>query len=161
MQFVTFFLDNNLFGIDIRIVNNASPNINIIPVPLSDEHITGLINIRGQVVLVMDIMVILGHKRRQITENSHIVILKTAQSLARIRNMDKEININVFGDKPIGLLVDRIGDVVSVREEYIETPTKNMEKSYAKYLNGIVKLKDQLLTIINPGRMIRYKTESA
>ena len=161
MQFVTFFLNNQLYGIDIRIVNNVSPNIEIIPVLLSNRHITGLINIRGQVVLVMDIMVILGQSKTRIKESSHVVILKTTQNLARINNIEKEIDIYIFGDKPIGFLVDMIGDVVSVDRDNIEMPTRDMEKNYAKYLNGIVKLENKLLTVLNPEKMIWFKTESS
>ena len=59
------------------------PDISITEVPLSKEHIRGLVNIRGQIVLVMDISVIFGHEPLSITDDSQLVILKTAQEISR------------------------------------------------------------------------------
>ena len=159
-QFISFYCDKKLYGIDIHIINDVSPNSgDIMPVPLSDPHIRGLVNIRGQVILVMDIAVILGNRERPITENSHIVIFKTESALARVVGLDKDIDIYAFGEKPVGFLVDMIGDVVIVDETNIENTTKYIEKENLTYIKGVVKLQDQLLIIINPLKMLYHGHE--
>ena len=104
----------------------------------------------------MDIAVILGNPERPITENSHIVILKTKSALERVVGLDKEIDIYTFGDKPIGFLVDMIGDVIAVSESDIEITTKYIEKENLTYIKGVLKLAHQLLIILNPLKMLYH-----
>ncbi|MBN2439997.1 MAG: chemotaxis protein CheW [Spirochaetales bacterium] len=156
-QFVSFYCDEKLYGMDIRIISDVSPNsADIMPVPLSDPHIRGLVNIRGQVILVMDIAVILGNPERPITGKSHIVILKTTSALSRVTGLDKDIDIYAFGDKPVGFLIDMIGDVIEVQDTSIEKSTNYIEKENIDYINGVVKLADELLIIVNPLKMLYH-----
>ncbi len=159
MQYVTFYLDEKLYGLDIRFVDEVNPNVKIMDVPLSDPHIRGVVNIRGQVALVIDIMVIFGYAQRPVFDSSHIIILKTKQDLFRIKNVYSEIDLGGFGDKPVGFLTDMIGDVISVSTDKIENPTRNIEKADSQFINGIVKLKENLLIIIDPNKLLFYDTK--
>lgn len=159
-QFVSFYCGDKLYGIDIHIVNDVNPaSSGIMPVPLSDPHIRGLVNIRGQVILVMDIGVILGNKECFMSPFSHIIILKTKTALARVVGLDKDLDISAFSDKPVGFLVDIIGDVISIQAKKIETTSKYIEKENFNYISGVVKLTDQLLIILNPLKMLYHGHE--
>lgn len=159
-QFVSFYCSNKLYGIDIHIVNDVSPaSSGIMPVPLSDPHIRGLVNIRGQVILVMDIGMIMGNKECLISPFSHIIILKTRAALARVVGLDTDLDISAFSDKPVGFLVDIIGDVVTVKEEEIETTTNYIEMENFTYITGVAKISDQLLIILNPLKMLYHGHE--
>lgn len=160
-QYVTIFLDESLFGIDIRAVNEVNPCQCITPAPLTDPCIAGLVNIRGQVVLIIDISVIFGREKRKITDNSHIVILKTKQDLARVTSGDSDLVIQNFSDKPIGLLADRIGDVVSVEEHRVKSSSRLARTGDAPFLKGIVDLEESILAIINPEKILTYTQEES
>jgi len=113
-EFVSFYLDERLYGLDIRFVKEIHPNVSIVPVPLSPDHIRGLVNIRGQVVLTMDISVVFGRSRRPFTDTSQVIILTTASEIRSVRGLPDGLDLGPFGDKPVGFLVDRIGDVTRV-----------------------------------------------
>jgi purine-binding chemotaxis protein CheW len=147
-QLVSFFLEDQLFGIDIQLAREVNPDTNIIPVPLSRKEICGLVNIRGQVIMVVNLSVLLGMPPRLLTSESHIIILKTTQEYVRVRNRDTSIHAEIFGDKPIGLLVDKIGDVVSVIERDIEPPPQHLDESRSSFFEGVTRGKP-LLSIVN------------
>ena len=159
MQYVTFYLNEKLYGFDIRLVNEVNPSVDIMEVPLCDPHVRGVVNIRGQVALVIDIMVIFGYTRRPVLDASHIIILKTKQDLIRVKKVHSEIDLDGFGDKPIGFLADMIGDVVTVSSDEIENPTQQIEKADSQFISGIVKLKETLLIIIDPNKLFSLEME--
>ncbi len=160
-QLVTFLINDELFGIDIRLINEVNPNVDIIPIPLTDSYIRGHINVRGQVILVLDLYVIFGKNPRPVTEKSHIVIFKTMQDLLRTGIYNSETDINIFGNKSIAMLVDEIGDVMEIDADQIETPTQNLKYTYSEFTEGIVKLKNKLLIIVNPVKVLKYSGESS
>ncbi|OGV71984.1 MAG: hypothetical protein A3K19_22180 [Lentisphaerae bacterium RIFOXYB12_FULL_65_16] len=153
-QFVSFELDRRLYGLPICAVKEVNPNTQVTPVPRSPQHIRGLVNIRGQVVLVIDTAVIFGWPRRPITESSHILILKTAQEVQRIRNLDGGMRAERFSDKPVGFLADRIGDVVTVDAAALEPPPPHLPESIVRYVEGVVRLGDGLLVVLNAPELL-------
>lgn len=159
-QYVTFLLDNQYFGMDIRIINEVNPNVNITKVPLCEQHIKGHVNVRGQVVLILDLMVIFGRESRPVLKDSHIIIFKTTQQILRADINLGNLDINIFGDKPVGILVDNIGDVLSVSQSQIETPTSHLKDKYFQFMDGIVKTQDNLFVIIDPVKILKYSLEN-
>lgn len=155
-QLVSFMINEELFGIDIRMINEVNPRVKIVPIPLSEPHIKGHINIRGQVVLVLDLYVIFGKEPRPINEKSHIVIFKTRQDLLRTNIEEKEIEPVVFGDKYISILVDEIGDVINIDRNKIETSAQNLKNTYSDFTDGIARLNKKLLIIVNPVKILKY-----
>jgi len=153
-QYVSFDLDGRLYGLDIRIVKEVNPNTVIALVPRSPEHIRGLVNIRGQVVLVIDVAVVFGKAARPVTDTSQIIIFKTAQEIRQVRNIDDSLALARFGDKPVGFLVDGIGDVVTVTESNIAPPPPHLTECNARYVEGVVQLEERLLVILNATNML-------
>ena len=154
LQFVSFFVSGDMYGLDIQIVKEVNPNITISNVPLSKDVIRGLVNIRGQIVLVMDIAVVFGQEARTVTGESQLIILKTAQEIQQISLVDLEINCDLFGDKPIAFLVDSIGDVVTIPEVNIEPTPPHIDEGNASFIKGVSKLGDKLISILNAEEMI-------
>ncbi len=153
-QYVSFELDGRLFGLDIRIVKEVNRNTQITSVPRSPEHIRGLVNIRGQVVLVIDVAVVLGQPPRPITELSQVVILKTAQEIQTNRNLDGIVSAALFSDKPVGFLVDRVGDVVTVERGELSPPPPHLEEANARFVEGVLRLEGQLLVVLSAAEML-------
>jgi purine-binding chemotaxis protein CheW len=153
-QFISFYLESRLYGLDIRIVKEINPNTRLTAVPRTAPHIRGLVNIRGQVVLVMDIAVIFGRKSRPVTEQSQVVILKTAAEIRAARGLTSSLDPTPFGDKAVGFLVDRIGDVTGVTADAIEPVPAHVEEANARYFAGVVRQQEGLQMILDAGALL-------
>jgi purine-binding chemotaxis protein CheW len=151
---VSFFIADDMYGLDIRIVKEVNPNIRISDVPLSKNTIRGLVNIRGQIVLVMDIAILFGNEPRPITDASQLVILKTAQEIQHLSLVEDALNTELFGDKPIAFLVDCIGDVITIPEKTIEPTPPHIDETHSLFIKGVTKIEDALFTILNAEEMI-------
>ena len=154
VQFVSFVVEERLYGLDIRVVKEINPNVAITAVPHAAAHLRGLVNIRGQVVLVIDIAVVLGRAPRPITEESHIVIVKTAAELMRIHMPWSGEQLARFGDKPTAFLVDSIRDVVTVPVAHLEPVPPHLGDANARFFDAVVRLGDHIQVILNPQELL-------
>ncbi len=152
-QFVSFFINDKIYGIDIRLVNEIYPKVEITPVPLTEPFIAGLMNIRGQIVLVVDLAVIFGQEKCKISPDSHIIILKTYREIRHIQSFAMK-NLESLDDKPIAFLADQISDVQDIKSDEIEDIPGHINPRIAYFLEGIIKLDERILTIINPGKIL-------
>jgi len=136
-QFVAFRIDDYLMGIDILKVREVNLLLDITAVQDSSDFVRGLINLRGQIVTVLDLGVTLGRSKRKITEKSHNIILKTDD---------------------VGILVDSIGEVIEVSRDEIEMPPANMDSVSLKYIESVIKLETELMMIVSPEKVLeKYK----
>jgi len=143
-QFATFHVGDRLFGLDILGVREIIRVFNITPVPRAESHIRGLINLRGQIVTILDLAVRLGHDALPVKDSSHIVILKhganTAQGNGRNQGGTQDL---------MGLLVDAIGDVVEAEASLAEAPPANLTDAEERFLSGVLKTDEGLLVLLN------------
>lgn len=145
-QYATFQLKDRLFGLDILLVREIIRVFDVTPVPRTASHIRGLLNLRGQVVTLIDLAVRLGMEAPQITESSHIVILKTAQELSG----HARHNLDFTGTTDlVGLLVDSIGDVVEADAGKEEAPPANLLDADERFLRAVIKTDIGLLVLLN------------
>lgn len=146
-QYSTFRLGDRLFGLDIVLIREINRNLDITPVPHATEHIRGLINLRGQIVTILDLGVRLGLAQREITDETHNIILKTNGELASVRqsNGDRFLTSNDL----VGFLVDAIGDVVEADESCIEPPSANVSEEEGRFLSGVIKTDAGLLVLLD------------
>jgi len=152
-QYATFLLDGHLFGIDVLLVREINQYMVITPVPLSVPSIRGLINLRGQIVTVVDLGVLIGLEPREIGRETHSLVLKTHDDLAslRLRFGNQELTGPI---DTVGLLVDGVGDVVDVNEKEMEPPPANVGDVDGQYLSGVIKLEKELLVLLNIGKAL-------
>ena len=143
--FTTFNLDDQLFGLDIHFVREINRHLDLSPVPHAPQYIRGLINLRGQIVTVMDLKRRLGFESSGLTEQTHNLIIKTNAERGHYEEEEEDC---LIPDK-LGLLVDDIGDIVSVESDQILPPPANAGKIDGAYVTGVVRLKDSLLTILS------------
>ncbi|MCH9021966.1 MAG: purine-binding chemotaxis protein CheW [Planctomycetes bacterium] len=130
IEFSTFRVGGLLMGIDIRHVQEINRIHDITPVPYAPENVRGVINLRGEVVTVIDLRTTLQMAPAQSSHRNHIVI----------------VNIQ---EESIGLLVDKIADVVITTAAEIEPPPANVSGVDSKYLIGVCKLEEELMVILN------------
>lgn len=135
-QFVTFKIGDNLLGINILDVREINRILDITPVQHTPDYVRGLVNLRGQTVTVFDLGVRLGLPPREITSESHNVILKS---------------------EPVGFLVDSIGDVVNADETEIKPPPANIGKIESEFVEAVVKQDKELLVVLSATKILGYK----
>jgi purine-binding chemotaxis protein CheW len=129
-QFCTFYLDKLLFGVELKGVQEVIRSLEMTRVPLAPEVVSGLINLRGQIVTAVDL-------RRRLE-------LEPAPPGARPMNV-----VVRSEDGSVSLLVDEIGDVVEVEEDSFEPPPETLRGSIRTMILGVHKLNDRLMHVLD------------
>jgi len=145
-QFATFRLGDQTFGIDVRIIREINRILDITPLPFSADYVRGLINLRGQIVTILDLGLRLGLPRKATGPDSHNIILKRTSELAAPLRTDGGV-LDTTSEDPVGFLVDAIGDVVDVEESGIEPLSANVGEAEGHFLSGVIKLDCGLLVL--------------
>ncbi len=151
-QLTTFYLGGSLFGIDVLLVREVNRNIDITVVDPSPDFVMGLMNLRGQIVAVTDLGVRLGLEKRSITNTTCCIVLKTTKELDRI--MDEGLVTETTSNDIIGLIVDKISDMITIQDDEIEPPPANINGVDGKYLSGVVKLEKDLLATLKVSEIL-------
>lgn len=135
IQLCTFYINEHLFGIKVDRIQEVIKSHQMTPVPLSPSFVGGLINLRGQIVMAID--------------------LKDKMELAKSGEINSQMNIVLrHGDSLISLLVDSVGDVISVSPEQIEAEHHHLPQEISKLITGICKTECALLMVLDPEQLI-------
>ncbi len=139
-QLCTFYLDNHFFGVDAQSVQEVIRYQEMTRVPLTPDCVSGLINLRGQIVTAIDM-----RKRFGLPE----------------RPTDKlPMNVVIRNDEgAVSLLVDQIGDVIEVSEDDFETPPETLRGLSRELVQGTYKLEGKLLMLLNSEKSVQVTNE--
>jgi purine-binding chemotaxis protein CheW len=132
-QFCTFYLDKLMFGVELEKVQEVIRYLEITEIPLAPRVVSGLMNLRGQIVTGLDL------RRR----------LDLPDRAADVLPMNVVIR---SADGAVSLLVDEIGDVVEVTDESFERPPETLQGKVREVLLGVHKLERHLLHVLNTER---------
>ena len=128
-QWATFRLDKELYAIDVMSVQEVLRYTEITPVPGAPAFVLGIINLRGNVVTIIDTRSRFGLGPFDINDNSRIIIVETHGQV-------------------LGLLVDSVAEVVYVSDTEVEkTPNVGNEES-SKYIQGVCNKNKELLILV-------------
>lgn len=131
-QLVNFRLGSEEFGVDITSVREITRVANITRIPESSSFIHGVMNLRGQVIAVIDLAKRFGIPSRE----------KPSQSA--------RIVVAEIGKHTIGILVDEVSEVAKLSEEDIEpAPEVIQGKGKRDYIKGVGKLGERLIVILD------------
>jgi purine-binding chemotaxis protein CheW len=136
-QLCTFHLEGLLLGVDVTRVQEVIRYQEMTAVPLASKVISGLINLRGQIVTAVDMRMRLGLSPRPAEQLPMNVVVRTEEGA-------------------VSLLVDEIGDVVEVSEESFERPPETLSPTSRELIRGVFKLKDCLLLLIDADRAVSF-----
>jgi len=139
VELATFFVGDALCGMDILKVQEINKLIEMTRVPQAPEYVLGILNLRGEIVTIVDLGKKLGLKS---TELSH-----------KTRN----IIVNSNGEH-IGLMVEQISDVFQAGWEKIEAPPANIGGVQGKYFTGVFKTKDRLIGILDVEKVLEEES---
>lgn len=134
-QFCTFYVDGLFFGVDVLRVQEVIRFQEMTRVPLASPVVSGLINLRGQIVTAIDLRRRLVLTERPADQLPMNVVVRT-------------------DDGAVSLLVDDIGDVLEVDESTYERPPETLTGAARQIVRGVYKLKDRLLLIIDTDQTV-------
>lgn len=117
LQWVTFRLEEETYGINVMQVQEVLRYSEIAPVPGAPDYVLGIINLRGNVVTVIDTRTRFGLPTTEISDSTRVVIIEA----------DKQV---------IGIMVDSVAEVVYLKKSDIDSaPNVGTEES-AKFIQG-------------------------
>jgi purine-binding chemotaxis protein CheW len=134
-KYLTFFLASEEYGVEILKVQEIIGRMPITPVPLTSKYILGVINLRGKIHPIMDLKVKFGMDQSEITDETCIIVIKTASLM-------------------MGVLVDKVSEVVNVASGDIEdTPSFGADVD-TEYLLGVGKTGGRVRLLLDIEKII-------
>jgi purine-binding chemotaxis protein CheW len=152
LQMATFSVNDNLYGVDILRVREVLKKVSCSPVPGAHPAIVGLTNLRGQVVTVIDLGRRLEPGEPPGGSRDTCVIIKTDDELTR-QGLLEAVGDRV-GSDAVGILVDEMGEVVTVEEEQLEDPPAHVSEDERNLVKSVVQLDETLMTRLSLERVL-------
>lgn len=134
LQLVTFVVGNEEFAIPILSVQEINRMMQITQVPQSPDFIEGVINLRGKIIPVMDLRKRFGLGQLDNTADCRIVVVEVS-------------------NRVIGFTVDRVNEVLRVNADIVDPPPPMVCGIDSDYVQGVGKLDDRLLILLNLDRL--------
>ncbi len=139
-EFVTLYIDEQMFGIPVADIHEVFHPQAITAVPLAPPEIRGVLNLRGRIVTAIEV-----------------------RSRLNLPPLDREDSSTMaigveIGDEAYGLIIDRVGDVLQLPERDCEEIPSNMDQIWQNVASGIYRLDDQLLIILDIKRLLDIET---
>lgn len=135
VELASFFVGKALCGMDILKIQEINKLIEMTRVPQASDYVLGILNLRGEIVTVIDLGKKLGLKSTELTDRTRNII------------------VNSNGEH-IGLMVEQISDVVHVKWEMVDAPPANIGGVQGKYFTGVFKTEDRLIGILDVEKVL-------
>lgn len=133
-QFINFMIGEEDFAIDLRYVREVIRCPEITRLPRAPYYVKGVIDLRGNIIPVIDMAARLGMSSSPMTALTSVIIVET------------EV-------RQIGAIVDRINQVIKLREDQITPPVRIAGGISEEYVRGVGRLEDQLIVILEATRV--------
>jgi purine-binding chemotaxis protein CheW len=131
MQVVVFKLNEEQFAVEAAKVQSINDMMEVTKVPKSAEYIKGLINLRGNIISLLDINLLLDIEKGEGTQENIIIL-----------NLQEE---------SVGVTVDQVDEVLEIEEDLVEKVETDRKKTYIK---GVINFKDRIVTLIDIAKLI-------
>jgi len=135
VQWVTFRLASEIYGINVMQVQEVLRVSEIAPVPGAPHYVLGIINLRGNVVTVVDTRIRLGLETTEVTDSTRIVIIEGAKHV-------------------VGILVDCVAEVVDLPASEVESAPNVGNDESARYIQGVASRGDELLILVDLNKLL-------
>ena len=134
-QWVTFKLENEVYGVNVMQVQEVLRYTEIAPVPGAPDYVLGIINLRGNVVTVIDTRLKFGLMPAEVTDSSRIIIIEA----------EKQV---------VGILVDSVAEVVYLKASEMDpAPSVGAEES-ARCIQGVSNRKEDRLILVDLNKLL-------
>lgn len=136
-KYMTFKSGNEYFGLAIQYVNEIIQMQEITAIPETEDYIKGLINLRGKVVPVIDVRLRFKQEPQEYNDRTCIIVINVKTST-------------------VGLIVEKIAEVVEINEDNILPPPKigHADRTQNKYVYGIGKVGNSVKLLLDPDKLL-------
>lgn len=141
-QYLTFKLDEEIFGLAIGKVREVLDFTTVTRVPQTPPYMRGVINLRGSVVPVIDLNLKFGMKQTEKTVNTCIIIVEI--------EMEGEVTI-------VGALADSVQEVVELEPEHIEPAPQIGTQLNTKFIKGMGKREEVFIILLDIDKVFSYE----
>lgn len=135
LQYVTFRLDEETYGINVMQIQEVLRYTEIAPVPGAPNYVLGIINLRGNVVTVIDTRQRFGLSQATVSDQTRIVVLELEGQV-------------------IGVLVDSVAEVVYLKQSEIETAPSVGNEESARFIQGVCNKDGDLIILVEFDKML-------
>jgi purine-binding chemotaxis protein CheW len=135
IQLVTFRLKDETYGINVMQVQEVLRVTEIAPVPGAPGYVLGIINLRGNVVTVIDTRTRFGLPTTELDDSSRIVIIESEQQV-------------------VGILVDSVAEVVELRQSEIDSAPNIGNDESSRYIQGVASRDKDLLIVVDLNKLL-------
>lgn len=139
VELASFFVGEALCGMDILKVQEINKLIEMTRVPQAPEYVLGILNLRGEIVTIIDLGKKLGLKSTELNHKTRNIIVSS-------------------NGEHIGLMVEQISDVVQAEWEKVEPPPANIGNVQGKYFTGVFKTEDRLIGILDVEKVLKEES---
>ncbi|MBD3669940.1 MAG: purine-binding chemotaxis protein CheW [Gammaproteobacteria bacterium] len=134
-QWVTFFLADEKYGVPVAQVREVLRYSEITPVPGAPDYVIGIINLRGNVVTVLDTRKRFALPQVEVDDSTRVVIIEVE-------------------DQVVGILVDQVSEVMRLNTEEIETAPNVGNDESSKYIQGVASRDGNLLILVDLHKLL-------
>ena len=136
-RYLTFTLDDNVYGLQIRFVTEIIGVQTATRVPETPDYVKGIINLRGRIIPLIDVRLKFGKEEIPYNERTCIIVIDV-DSVA------------------VGLIVDKVDDVLSLDDSQIALPPSSSSVGFEnRYIEGIGKIDDMVLLLLDAEKVLR------
>jgi purine-binding chemotaxis protein CheW len=139
-QLISFAIGDDQYGVDIMAVREIKGWTEITHLPKQPDYVRGVLNLRGVIVPIIDLRCRFGQGFTEATP-LHIVIIVQ------------------IGTKPIGLLADRVLDIVSLDPSQIQPVPRIAQASRVEFLSGLVTIENAMIALIDLPNLLSLTVE--
>lgn len=130
VQVVSFQLGSEEYGVDISQVQEIIRMVEITHVPRAPRFMEGVINLRGQLIPIIDLRTRFGMKRIDATKSTRIIVTE-------------------IGSKRVGMVVDSVSEVLNIPIENVEEAPEMIAGVGTEYIQGVGKMNDRLIIMLD------------
>lgn len=136
-KYVTFMSNNEYFALKIECVSEIIVLQEITSVPESEDYIKGLINLRGKIIPVVDVRLRFRQEPVEYNDRTCIIVIQVQSTV-------------------VGLIVEKIAEVVEITEENILPPPSfgQSDKSKDRFVSAIGKVGESIKMILDPDKLL-------
>jgi len=135
VRVLSFFLGKESYGVRVTEIKEVLRVSRFTRVPNTPDFIVGVMNLRGEIISIIDLKYFLGLGGREITRESMIVVTDVRGAL-------------------VGVLVDGVRDALDIEESAIQLPLGTVKKEVAEYTKGEVQVGEAILSLIDFGKIL-------
>ena len=140
LQLVTFRIGNEEFGFDIFKVKEINRMLDITQIPNSQSSVKGVVNLRGSVIPVISLRNKLNFEDVEYNKDTRIIVVE-------------------YKSKSIAFIVDEVSEVLRIQTSIIEKPPEMTTSVESAYINGVAKLENRLLILLDLDKILTSNEE--